>query len=663
MEINLSLKKKEQHRISDHLFGIFLEDIGFSVDGGLNANMVSNYSFDGVYFNNENQTRVYDGLRYWEHVLKRIEVKNENALSSNSNYAEIAVENRGYLMNKGFNGLQKHAKKCGMSIECGKEYEFSCWIRNVSFEGEVQIQAVDEDNLALTEVHKITMTDSTNEWCKVSILTAGIAEGYGQLKITFFGNGVLQLDCISFMNTDVWHKDDPKWSHGKLRKDLVETLEALHPAFMRFPGGCIVEGMRATNEYNWKNTVGNLWDRKSDYCLWAEAVPDGGYNQSYQIGFYEYFCLCEDLQMKPLPTLPAGINCQIRKFQYKYDEELMPVDSDYFQNTIIQSYLDLIEFANGRPEDGPWARLRAEMGHPETFHLEMIGIGNENFGKEYRKRFTLIENAIKKKYPEMKCIMCAGFLPHKPFVAPTWNYVYKNHPDAIVDEHSYHSPKWFEKQNHRYDFYRRRNAKVYVGEYSANGMMAGKKMTADNSNCFDSALGEAAFLTGVERNGDVVEMASFAPLFNMVDSNQWFSNMIDFSPKSVCPSVNYYVQKMFMNYVGNVYVAYKGKLPPHVYISITRDRKALYIKIVNTGKKIHTLNLSDPWLSKKNAVMEQLQGALEEKNKIFFEGAVQLNIIPQKSEWNIDGDTLEVEVQGQSVTAIKISEDYIENNG
>lgn len=655
MEINLSLNKNSEHRISDHLYGIFLEDIGFSVDGGLNANMVSNYSFDGVYFNNKNQTRVYDYLRYWDYDCEKIEVTNKNALSSNSNYAEITIKNKGSLINKGFNGLQKHAKKCAMSIGCGKEYEFSCWIRNVSFRGELQIQVIDENKQALTDVQKIVIADEKNEWYKMTALVIGITEAYGQLEITFRGNGTLQMDCISFMDTDVWHKDDPKWAHGKLRKDLVETLEALHPAFMRFPGGCIVEGMRATNEYNWKNTVGNLWERKHDYCLWAEKVPDGGYTQSYQIGFYEYFCLCEDLHMKPLPTLSAGINCQIRKFAYKYNEEVMPVDSDYFQNEIIQNYLDLIEFANGRPEDGTWAKLRVEMGHPEPFGLEMIGIGNENFGKEYRKRFSLIENAIKTKYPEMKCIMCAGFLPHKPFIASTWNYAYKNHPDAIVDEHSYHSPKWFEKQVHRYDFYRRKSAKVYVGEYSANGMMAGKKMTVDNSNCFDSALGEAAFLTGVERNGDVVEMASFAPLFNMIDSNQWFSNMIDFSPKSVCPSVNYYVQKFFMNYAGDIYVPHKGKLPAHVYVSITRDKNALYIKLVNTGKKNHIFHLSDSWLCGKNVIMEQLHGELEEKNKIFFEGAVQLNVVPQKKVWNIDRSTLKMELPGRSIIVTKIS--------
>lgn len=645
MDIDLKLDKSRQYRISDHLYGIFLEDIGFAVDGGLNANMVSNYSFDGVYLDNQNQSRIYDGLRYWEYDCAKIEVKKDGGLSANSNYAELTVREQASLSNKGFNGLQKHSECCAMSIKEGNEYEFSCWIRNVSFDGRIQIRVLDESENLLTGTREIPATDINGDWSNIVIHVSGIADGYGKLNILFLGDGALHMDCISLMNTDTWHKDDPKWKHGRLRKDLVEILDALHPAFMRFPGGCIVEGMRKTNEYNWKNTVGNLWDRKSDYCLWSEKIPDGGYNQSCQIGFYEYFCLCEDLHMKPLPTLSAGINCQIRKMTYRFDEEPQPVDSDYFQKEIVQNYLDLIEFANGDPKDGPWARLRADMGHPTPFGLEMIGIGNENYGKAYRERFTIIRNAIKEKYPDIKCIISAGYLPQKPFLIPTWNYVYCKHPDVIVDEHSYHSPKWFEKQINRYRYYRRRSAKVYVGEYSANGMMAGKKMTADNSNCFDSALGEAAFLTGVERNGDVVDMASFAPLFNLIDSDQWFSNLIDFSPKSVCPSVNYYTQRLFMNYRGNISIAFKANLPSHVYVTITRDQENIYAKVVNTGNRTHTLLLCDAWLKGKKAFGEQIQGDPSEKNRISFDGTIQMNIMLEKQDWGIDGGSLKVRSQ------------------
>lgn len=417
---------------------------------------------------NQNQSRIYDGLCYWEYDCAKIEVKNEGALSPNSNYVEISVREQAFLINKGFNGLHKHAGCCAMSIEEGDEYQFSCCIRNVSFDGRIQVRVLDEGENPLTGTQEIPATDIKEDWSNIVFNIPGIADGNGKLNILFLG-------------------DD----------------------------------------------------------------------------------------MKPLPTLSAGINCQIREMTYRFYEEPKPVDSDYFQKEIVQNYLDLIKFANGKPEDGPWAKLRADMGHPKPFGLEMTGIGNENYGKAYRERFTIIRNAIKEKYLDIKCIISAGYLPQKPFVIPTWNFVYSKHPDVIVDGHSYHSPQWFEKQVNRYRYYRRRSAKVYVGEYSANGMMAGKKMTADNSNCFDSAFGEAAFLTGVERNGDVVDMASFAPLFNLVDSDQWFSNLIDFSPKSVCPGVNYYTQKLFMNYTGDIPIAFKAKLLSHVYVTFTRDQKNL----------------------------------------------------------------------------------------
>ena len=194
-------------------------------------------------------------------------------------------------------------------------------------------------------------------------------------SIAFAGDGELWLDCVDFHSDDLWHAGDPKWRHGHLRRDLVETLETLHLRFMRFPGGCIVEGLTPGNEYNWKHTVGELWERKSNYNLWAEKLPDGGYNQSFQIGFYEYFCLCEDLGMMPLPTLSAGMNCQIRVRQYKRKENTMiPLDSPEFDNYIVDNYLDLIAFANGDPKENRWAALRAKMGHPAPFGLKYIGV-------------------------------------------------------------------------------------------------------------------------------------------------------------------------------------------------------------------------------------------------------------------------------------------------
>ena len=278
----IELLNSKAYSISDHLYGIFLEDIGFSVDGGLNANLINNYSFDGVYMDKATYGAVSDPLRYWNSTCGSFTSESAGSLDENSRYARVCIAGKGTLVNYGYHGGQ-HGTRPAMSIVFGQKYAFSCWLRNVDFEGSVKIQIETEDSTPLTTVGEIVPTEK--EWQQVEMELTGCLDAYGKLVITFTGNGSLDMDCLCFRSTDIWHPDDPKWRHGKLRRDLVETLQELHPSFMRFPGCCIVEGMRAGNEYNWKDTVGELWQRKSNYSLWAEKIPDGGYNQSYQIGF------------------------------------------------------------------------------------------------------------------------------------------------------------------------------------------------------------------------------------------------------------------------------------------------------------------------------------------------------------------------------------------
>lgn len=276
------------------------------------------------------------------------------------------------------------------------------------------------------------------------------------------------LDLVQFMDADYWGAGDPKWRYGKLRRDLVETIQALHPAFLRFPGGCIVEGVTPGNEYRWKDTVGSLAARRQQYSMWSFKMPDGSsYSQSYQSGFYEYFCLCEDLKAKPLPTLFAGIACQ----SPGRDPRHMDINSATFRNNVIQDYLDLIEFANGDPESSSWAAVRRDMGHPEPFGLDMIGVGNENFGADYVAKFDMISEAIHERYPDMLCVMSAGLFPFQPAMKRSWDHARAlaatdsgAHDSAtgdaiIVDEHSYHSPEWFASQASRFDAYPRCGAR------------------------------------------------------------------------------------------------------------------------------------------------------------------------------------------------------------
>lgn len=660
-------KAANAHPVSPDLYGIFFEDINFSCDGGINANMVSNYSFDGIYFSNEERKAVKDPLRDWIMEGGLLRSGKEGALHPNSGYGRVSVDGHAVLANLGFNGRKAHREACAMSIREGREYEFSCWMRVVDFRGSVSLRVADGENRALSETAEVE-SSGNGGWTKVSAVVRGTSTGYGRLELIFDGSGTLDLDCVSLMDGDYWHKGDPKWRHGRLRKDLILALQDMKPSFMRFPGGCIVEGQLPENEYNWKDTVGELYERRSNYNLWSEKIEDGGYNQSYQIGFYEYFCLCEDLGMKPLPTLSAGLNCQIRSQQR--GEAVcpnIPVDSEAFRTRIVDNYLDLLEFALGTPGSGPWADLRSQMGHPKPFILDRIGIGNENYGEEYFRRFEVIEKAIHERYPEITCVLCGGIHPFEEDVMglPGLNTVYafaKQYPTALVDEHSYHTPQWFEEQSARFDHYPRGGVRVYFGEYAANSMLG--QLSADGeseslrlmneSNQLDTALGEAAFLTGVERNSDVVAMASYAPLFNLVDSDQWNHNLINFNPRTLCLSTNYFVQKMFATHLGTQYVPFEGELPEHVYLAVTEDRDNLYVKLVNTGKAVRKLALQfgADIVSAAGEVLRSDDPA--SRNDLQFAGEAVYTVRPEEREYPVEGNTLQVEAESYAVSVITV---------
>ena len=642
------------HRMSPNLYGIFFEDINFSADGGLNANMVNNFSFDGVYLDNASCRPVYDALRYWQHEGISLEAGKENPLSESSGYARIGCSGQGRLINLGYNGLKAHAREGAMFIKAGHSYNFDVYARSVSgFEGKVCVFAEDDAGSLLTE--KAELACIGREWKRLETVTSACAEGMGRLVISFEGEGCIDLDLVRFSDADVWGKDDPKWKYTHLRRDLVQALINLKPAFVRFPGGCIVEGLRPGNEYNWKNTVGALQDRKPNYNLWSEKLDDGGYSQSYQIGFYEYFCLCEDLGAEPQPTLFAGLNCQIRAMQAGKDKETMKIDtaSPEFKSYVIDNYLDLIEFANADPGESSRAALRAEMGHPAPFNLKRIGIGNENFDKDYFDRFALIKDAIREKYPDMEIIMCAGFLPHKPVVRKYWRYAEKLNEPVIVDEHSYHSCDWFYKAEKRFDKYPRGKAKCYFGEYSANGLMAGRKMTAENGNYFETALAEAAFLTGVERNSDAVCQVSYAPLFNLADCDQWFHNLIDFNPETYVETVNYKVQRLFGEITGTDYVGFEGKLPKKCYMSAVSSEELLIIKLVNASASDEEFAFELKGAADGEVDITVLASDNPEaKNRIGFTGGPEYACAEEKLTASVKDGRLIVECKKQSVTRI-----------
>ena len=627
------------HKVSPDLMGIFFEDINFGADGGMNANMVSNYSFDGV-FMGENYADVPDYFRYWTIEGCEAESLDEDPLGKNSRYARIRVSGTGRLTNIGYNGGKEYADQCAISIKEGCAYTFEAYVRG-DLNMKVFVEDVDgaplTDSVAMLAANFTGMPceqgiadreEAAATWQHIKTTIHGTKEGYGRLVIEFDGEGVIDLDCVQLYDANYWGCDDPKWQNGKLRRDLMEALMALKPRFMRFPGGCIVEGAHRGNEYNWKETIGPLYDRKGKYNLWAEAMPDGGCGQSYQIGFYEFLCLCEDLGAKPQPTLFAGINCQFRS------AETIDPDSAEFKTYVVDNYLDLIEFANG-DETTAWGKVRCDMGHPKPFGLQRIGIGNENYGDDYMRKFEIIRSAIHEKYPEILCIMSAGFRPEKEHTQPFWDYGKTLDKTILIDEHCYHTPAWFYESAYRFDKYDRNvgKAKLYFGEYAANNLSGPEgKIDAEHANSFGSALSEAAFLTGAERNSDFLLSTSYAPLFNLIGGTHWTHNMIDFNPGYVCLTANYMVQKLFGNFQAENYIGFDGELPENVYCSVEADAEKIIIKLVNANEEAIDIDFG---LTGTAKVYRLHSDDLETRNVLGFTGQADYRIEIEETEETI----------------------------
>lgn len=617
------------HPVSDMLFGIFLEDINFACDGGLNANMVNNASFDGVYLSRKGYGfwrsilfkvtphEVIDRLRFWSIAGGTLGSRHDEPAAPNSWYARVRPAGAGpcRLENLGYNGGTRHAAAYAMAIRAGQTYRFSCWARSQSYQGSITVRVEDERGAALTETATLAPSGG---WSELTHDLPGVADGYGKLVIELDGRGAVDLDAVSLMSTDTWGRGDPRWSQGKLRRDLVEALRDLKPRFMRFPGGCIVEGAGPGNEYNWKDTVGPVINRTGTYNLWGARVKDGGYFQSYEIGFYEYFLLCEDLGMQPLPTLFAGLNCQARSTQ------CVATDSPAFQQEVVQSYVDLIDYANGDPATSPWAALRAAAGHPEPFGLRFIGVGNENYGADYQAKFALIKQAIDAHAPGITCVMSAWALPQGKAFDETWEIARARYSDIRVDEHCYDGPEWYLKNHRRYDSYPRGGPTAYLGEYAANRPVLGLK-----PNSYRTALAEAAFLTGLERNSDAVVMSSYAPLFSLSGSQQWAHNLIIFNPAHVLLTANYFVQKLYSTTVGDTVVAMRGELPAGVYASATATPEQLIIKLVNTNAQALPVQLQLDGIPDGPAEVESLHADdLSGANALSFGGKPDYQIAP-----------------------------------
>ena len=564
IKATVTAQPEETKEISDLLMGIFFEDINYSADGGLYAELIQNRDF-------EYDPSDREGDKNWNstHSWK---LEGENATftistsdpihPNNPHYAVLKTNQPGAaLTNTGFDGI---------ALKVGEKYDFSLFARipEGSKSGKLLVRLVDADGTVQGET---TVTVSSRSWKTYKAVLTAKTSADTRLELRPQSAGEIELDMISLFPQNTF-----KGRKNGLRPDLAQTLADMHPRFVRFPGGCVAHGDGLKNIYQWKNTIGPLEARKPARNLW-------GYHQSMGLGYYEYFQFCEDIGAEPLPVLAAGVPCQnsachgdLRGGQ----QGGIPMSE---MGAYIQDILDLIEWANGDARKTKWGKIRAESGHPKPFNLKYIGIGNEDLITDvFEERFTMIYLAIKEKYPEMIVVGTVGPFNEGTDYVEGWKLADKLGV-PMVDEHYYQSPGWFLHNQDFYDKYdRSKKTKVYLGEYATH--ISGRRAN------METALTEALYLAALERNGDVVHMTSYAPLLAKDGRTQWNPDLIYFNNREVRPTTGYYVQKLYGQHAGDHYIPSQvnldnqdSRVKLRVGSSIVRDSKTgdVIVKLVN----------------------------------------------------------------------------------
>jgi alpha-N-arabinofuranosidase len=506
-----------------------------------------------------------------------VAVLTENPINQeNAHYVRVEVTTAG----KGF-GLSNEGFR-GIGVERGSNYVASLYARSVSPQGgSLRFDLVDSTGRVLATAR---INGLTKNWKKHSVVLRPSATTLNA-RLNLFVNtpGVVDVDVVSLFPKDSWKNR----SNG-LRPDLVQLLKDLKPGFLRFPGGCIVEGRYLSTRYQWKTTVGDVDKRKLIINRWNDEFkhrPAPDYFQSFGLGFFEYFQLAEDIGAEPLPIINCGMACQFNS------NELVPLDQ---LEPYIKDALDLIEFANG-PVTSEWGRVRAAMGHPAPFNVKMLGVGNEQWGQQFIDRYEIFSKALKEKHPEITLISDSGPSPNDDRFKFLWSKLRELNAQ-IVDEHYYMAPSWFLENSDRYDNYPRTGPKVFSGEYAAQSVGVA---SPNNRNNWECALAEAAFITGLERNADVVRMASYAPLFAHVDGWQWTPNLIWFDNLRSYGTPNYYVQKLFSNNRGSKILPVLLNGSTHnaqdkLYASAAFDNSSreVILKIVNASNSARDVRIN-----------------------------------------------------------------------
>lgn len=615
-------------KISSDLFGLFFEDINYAADGGLYAELIQNRSFEY----SPTEQKDWNPLSFWEYFSTgysygRISVETSTPIHPNNpHYVVLDVE---HIRPGGSVGL-KNPGFAGIVVKANDTYNFSMFARQLSQTPASIIVTLQTSKGKVIAEGRLSTSDSNWKKYTTALVPTENCDS-ANLVFSIVSESKIALDVVSLFPQKIF-KNRP----NGLRADLAQVLADMKPKFIRFPGGCLAHGDGLGNMYRWKNTIGPVEQRLEQRNIW-------GYHQTVGLGYFEYFQFCEDIGAKPLPVIPAAVSCQNSGGAYRIGgagQRALPLEE---MPEYIQEVLDLVEWANG-PVTSTWGAKRAAAGHPAPFHLQYIGIGNEDkITPEFEERFAMIFNVMKEKHPEITVIGTVGPSSQGEDFDKGWKLARKlNIP--IVDEHYYTEPNWFISNQKRYDSYDRKSSEVYLGEYASWG----NKMT--------NALAEAAYMTGLERNGDIVRLASYAPLLAKRNFTQWKTDMIFFDNIHICLTPNYYVQKMFSSNQGDFYfdnVVSKDEQDNTLAASCVKDSKTgdIILKLVNFGTTPGTMNVHLEGFKKMLPQAEKtvLSGNGDDENTF----ADSQKIVPSKSTFKVSKH-FEYSTPAMSLTVIRI---------
>lgn len=623
-------------QVQPTMYGIFFEDINFAADGGLYAELVKNRSFE---FPNH--------LQGWR-AGGKFELRDDGPFERNPHYLRLiypghphkhtAVENEGFF---------------GIGLRKGGEYRFSVWARVPDGgTGTLEIEFIDRASMGEVQASATaTVRVDSRDWKKYEvIMRSEVTDPKATLRIFLAGTQTVDIEHVSLFPVDTWMGRE-----NGMRKDLAQALYDLHPGLFRFPGGCIVEGTDLQTRYSWKNSVGPVENRPLNENRWQYTFkhrfyPD--YYQTYGLGFYEYFLLSEDIGAEPLPVLSCGLACQ---FQNEDESAHQSVDA---LQEFIDDAIDLVEFANGDVTT-EWGSLRAEMGHPEPFGLKYIGIGNEQWGETYVAHLEPFIAAIREACPDIKIVGSSGPNSEGADFDYLWPEMARLGAD-LVDEHFYRPETWFLSQGARYDDYDRQGPKVFAGEYACHG--DGKKW-----NHFEAALLEAAFMTGLERNADIVHMATYAPLFAHVEGWQWRPDLIWYDNLRSMRSCSYYVQQLYTGYKGTNVLELTGEdgrsitgaegqngLFASAVLDSAKDR--IYVKVANVSDSSRQIRIDFDGLKRKETV-RGVEAVTYHSDDLDADNTLDEpdKILPARSPLVFEGKSLPLEI-GPKTFAVYILE-------